>query len=66
MDRAAFRAARVIACGPDGQIGHAVAVQIAQRRHRTAQIVEVRKRRAAAGVAGDFHAALHRAAGVQQ
>ena len=59
-------AAGDIGSGPDGQIGHAVAVQIAQRRHRTAELVVVRERGSAVGAAGDLHAALHRAVGVQE
>ena len=54
MHRAALRAARVIAIGSNGQIGHAVPVQITHRRHRNPKGINIRKRRTAVRAAGDL------------
>ena len=66
VHRPAIGAVRVIASGPDGQVGHAVAVQITQRRQGPAKVVTVDERGAAIRATGQLQAALHRAAGVQQ
>ena len=66
MHRTTTIAPGIIAVCTDGQIGHAVTVQVTQRRHRTAEPVIVAQRRAAADVTGDFGAALGRAIGVHQ
>ena len=59
-------AAGVIAFGCDGQIVHAVAIQVTQCRHRTAEEVEVRQHRPTINAAGNLHAALDGAVGVHE
>ena len=65
--RAAERAAVVIAECPHGQVAHAVAVQIAQRRHRATEVIVIIQDsgEAALGVA-DLLVRLDRRVGVEE
>ena len=63
MPRAAVSPPGIVIIRADGQIGHAVPVQVTQRGDGNAEKVAVCQRRSAAAAAGDLRADFDRARG---
>lgn len=65
VDSTVLVAADIFLHGPDDEIGNAVAIEIADTRHRAPEQGPILQRRPAIRAAGDFQRVLHRSIGIQ-